>query len=181
MYSWQAIAARTERVYWSVVGAGAAACRWAPPHCAHLSFRRAWATEQGWPTLPALALQLPVPAQPASFLRRTHRCRDDSMAGRLERYVKCGKWFGPICCCVAGERCANCAWAPLADGSASQACMHLCAACQLAFAAAAWFAEPHLSPLSSRAAVDWLYWRFLEWVDPAAGIEPAPDFPPLSG
>lgn len=27
---------------------------------------------------------------------------DDSMAGRLARYHKCGKWFGPICCCAAG-------------------------------------------------------------------------------
>lgn len=27
------------------------------------------------------------------------------------------------------------------------------------------------------AAVDWLYWRFLEWVQPAGSIEPAPDFP----
>lgn len=28
--------------------------------------------------------------------------RGDSMAGRLERYHKCGKWFGPICCCITG-------------------------------------------------------------------------------
>lgn len=28
--------------------------------------------------------------------------RDDSMAGRLARYYKCGKWFGKICCCVTG-------------------------------------------------------------------------------
>jgi phosphatidylinositol glycan class A protein len=26
--------------------------------------------------------------------------RDDSMASRLSRYWKCGKWFGKICCCV---------------------------------------------------------------------------------
>ncbi|KAG7669225.1 hypothetical protein Ndes2526B_g05523 [Nannochloris sp. 'desiccata'] len=26
--------------------------------------------------------------------------RDDSMAARLGRYWKCGKWFGKICCCV---------------------------------------------------------------------------------
>ncbi|KAL4457771.1 hypothetical protein ABPG75_012636 [Micractinium tetrahymenae] len=28
-------------------------------------------------------------------------------------------------------------------------------------------------------AVDWLYWQFLEWWQPACSIEPAPDFPPL--
>lgn len=27
--------------------------------------------------------------------------RDDSMTARLCRYVRCGKWFGKICCCVA--------------------------------------------------------------------------------
>jgi phosphatidylinositol glycan class A protein len=26
--------------------------------------------------------------------------RDDTMAARLQRYWKCGKWFGKICCCV---------------------------------------------------------------------------------
>ena len=29
--------------------------------------------------------------------------RDDSMAGRLRRYRKCGKWFGLICCCITGK------------------------------------------------------------------------------
>lgn len=27
--------------------------------------------------------------------------RDDSMAGRLRRYHRCGAWFGKICCGVA--------------------------------------------------------------------------------
>ncbi|KAL4443031.1 hypothetical protein ABPG77_008522 [Micractinium sp. CCAP 211/92] len=75
MYSWQAIAQRTERVYQAVLRG------------------------------------------------------DDGIVGRLRRYHKCGAWFGKICCCVT--------------------------------------------------AVDWLYWRFLEWWQPASGIEPAPDFPPL--
>ena len=34
---------------------------------------------------------------------RTRRgaARDDTWAGRLARYHKCGKWFGKLCCCVA--------------------------------------------------------------------------------
>ena len=27
------------------------------------------------------------------------------------------------------------------------------------------------------AAVDWMYWRFLEWWQPADSLEAAPDFP----
>lgn len=52
MYSWRGVAARTEAVYRSVLGA---------PR------------------------------------------RDDSLAGRLARYRKCGAWFGLICCCIVSE------------------------------------------------------------------------------
>ena len=48
MYSWDAVARRTERVYWNVLDMK----------------------------------------------------RDDSMSARLQRYWRCGVWFGKICCCV---------------------------------------------------------------------------------
>ncbi|GAB4820808.1 hypothetical protein N2152v2_007854 [Parachlorella kessleri] len=36
-----------------------------------------------------------------AYRRALEDRRDDSMAGRLCRYYKCGQWFGKICCCVA--------------------------------------------------------------------------------
>lgn len=53
--------------------------------------------------------------------RSGFRC--ESLASRMQRYSKCGKWFGKICCCVA--------------------------------------------------AVDWLYWQWLEWWEPRKKIAPA--------
>lgn len=108
MYSWQAIAQRTEHVYWRVLrdcggGGGGGGSGGSSGDVAGTTGAAGVALSAG---------------------------RDDSMVGRLRRYHKCGKWFGKICCCIT--------------------------------------------------AVDWLYWCFLEWWQPASSIGPAPDFPVLS-
>ena len=36
--------------------------------------------------------------------------RDDTMIGRLQRYYRCGSWFGKICCCIAALDAMYWAW-----------------------------------------------------------------------
>ena len=131
-----------------------------------------------------------------SIAQRTERvyrgvlreARHDSAAGscggmvaRLRRYHKCGKWFGKICCCITGAGAGLGRGLDLAAGSIrlthanSAQLSHLrlasrCCECSGTDAC-------DLSIWRWDAAVDWLYWHFLEWWQPADSLEAAPDFP----
>lgn len=94
MYSWQAIAQRTECVYQAVLrdcscgGCGAGAST-AQAGAAAGSGQRSRGSSGGPAGASGCGACVP---------------RDDGMVNRLRRYHKCGTWFGKICCCVAGER-----------------------------------------------------------------------------
>lgn len=178
MYSWQAIAQRTERVYRAVLLG--CACGGCDGGAAAGSRAETGKGREGRQGPGACGGPGGGPGCAACGLR------DDSIVGRLLRYHKCGAWFGKICCCVTGGRQRH-GLHPLGQCIAlcvRHTCLSICRA--LSFRARTNTCTHAFQPargvslvLLLLAAVDWLYWRFLEWWQPASSIEPAPDFPPL--